>query len=518
LAEWLSVSQSIRETGRYCRINVRAKAVAVLLTMRRDRSKARGAAVELERFIASRRSFGRGELYIRETIRALSNGHISEEAAIGQISTVFVLDSLPPLSFRYLDLKTEVERRFNQLPEVFWDWLAEAEPDSPDMQEVMYVFLLYVRCTAEFWCGVYTKRVLEGRMQPDQELNIPIDFSTTNWKDLAALIREIARLFDQAPALPLLADYLGVIIELWEQAISTPTSQVYTNLRESILEAICKTEQTIFPHPIFIEEVTPSGRGRIAISFKRYWRCAERSSTVTFRPRLRQVVTIGTFYLLKPKYKRIERKEDTEDLVVYPLHSATSFGVPSIDPVVLLVEGRNDICGWRELLDSANPHWRARILIEEAGGANHLSHRYQDLKKVHAAVVVVADVVGTPLKVIEEIRKTNANVFLLNPDFEGADSEALVQALVEALPNVCFSTEEVDAVCLKAKQSVTATIRCLQQYQRQRDGQIHLSLQDGERVKALLAAPLARKARERSSISPFFPGLKRLLDLGFSNH
>src|SRR5438477_4078310 len=108
LSQWVAVSDAVRNMGRYFRIEVRRKAIDILLASQKNAPTGELAA-NLERFIDTSRSLGRTELYIRDIVRGLSSGQIPYDAAVKQFVSVVVLDAQPPVSFRYIDARTDRE-------------------------------------------------------------------------------------------------------------------------------------------------------------------------------------------------------------------------------------------------------------------------------------------------------------------------------------------------------------------------------------------------------------------------
>lgn len=176
LVEWLDQSKNIKTAGRYLRILLRKLALDVILEIKTEHGKPGKTAIELERLLTLRRSFGRADMYLRETIRAFFTTHIDYDIAIDRIKGVFILDSQPPPGFKYLDPHTDVEKSLRQLPSFFGDWLQDPGYDDEIPDEALYIFLLYVRCVAEFWVSVYRKHVSYSEMDRLIDVDLPKNF------------------------------------------------------------------------------------------------------------------------------------------------------------------------------------------------------------------------------------------------------------------------------------------------------------------------------------------------------
>ncbi len=138
LQKWLELGSDIQGTERFMRIKLRKLALDVLLGIQSKGNQSKQSAVELEKLVRSCRSFGLIEMHIMEVIRALMSSQIGFDTAASRIKQVFILDSPPPKGQVYLDLTTESEKSFRQLPRLFQEWLQDYQDNS---EKVLYIFL-----------------------------------------------------------------------------------------------------------------------------------------------------------------------------------------------------------------------------------------------------------------------------------------------------------------------------------------------------------------------------------------
>jgi hypothetical protein len=523
LQEWLERSKTIQTTGRYERLFLRKLAVDCLLAWKKGKDAAknktaRDIARDLQQLLERKRQFGRGELYIQGVLKALLEGIIDFRTAINQIGSVFVLDTTAPIGFEYVDQRSPEEKSFRLLPRFFWAWLFETEkPENEVVEKAMYIFLLYVRCVAEFWSSVYQKQYNDSVVEIPLGCNIPENYAFTNWNDLLTILTHLAVIYKDEPKLSELCDSIYklqkmLVPRMQSRGQTTDT----TGLRDIIVQQILDTERNLFPHPVLLEAYEGRERGRIWCRLKRFWHALPEHFEVTFLPRRDQELVVGSYYFLKPSFKRSAREEDHEDMVLYPLHPSSCFGVPAQRSIILLVEGSNDISIFKVLLNHLNPHWAVRVQLEEAGGAAYLVRRYRDFRKEHRNIVTVADIVGTAEKDIIEIKKTCQYLFLMSPDFEGAQPEALSLALNEIAPDLYLTCEEV-AKLISHGQGEVATLECIKKYQRERDFNLHLIFTDMSELKRSLTIPLAHKLIDTGMTAQVLNPLAAALSLGFGH-
>lgn len=289
-------------------------------------------------------------------------------------------------------------------------------------------------------------------------------------------------------------------------------------VRDYIVETICKTERSLFPHPVFLSECVPAEKGRVFAKLIRVWDASPEHFHVTFRPRLDQQLQVSRYYFLKPSYKRKEIAKDTEDLVLYPLKPSSCFGIPSEKRVALLAEGDDEFTIFEQLLTNLSPHWKARIEIVEAGGASEMLHVYNHLEQasVYSHIVVVGDVVGAS-KDLYDIRKKNSFVYTLDPDLEGVQPQALQLALSEIAASLLFTEEEITNVVARARTEKRSTVACLKEYQNQRDKVTHMVFNDTERLKRKLAPVYACRIIDLRPCQQFLVPLYIALHLGFGH-
>lgn len=515
LADWLERSNDIEYTGRYARIQVRKYAVDILLAFKHGRSKPRRLAVELERLVESRRIFGNCELYIRQAIRSLLGGNIDSALALNQIASVFVLDASPPSGFEYLDMRTDTEKSFSALPKFFWDWIVEVDSEDVVSEEVLYLFLLYVRTVAEYWCSVYQKRLRESRVSQTLTCPLPESFARTNWDDLLELISQLSEIFDTAPKIAELRDLVRKLISLLSAQHDNATS--CDAFRTFVKEAICKTEQQVFPHPVLLCGYQMTEGGKANVTLKQLRRTSSDSFQVIFRPRHNQVLSTGSYYYLKPRYKRSERAVDHEDVVLYPMGPATCFGEPSHKKVAVLVEGSDDYVAFESILNRLNPHWVARIEIIDVGGASHFAHLSSDLLNAQAYddLIIVGDVIGYDKKLDQ--RHPRPFIFTLDPDLEGVQPEALRLALQVIAPDLLFTSEEIINTVRQAKLDKQSTVACLKNYQKYRDSAQHAIFDFEESLKRELALLIPRKMIEIGLCEQMLSPVAMALKLGFGH-
>jgi hypothetical protein len=521
LGEWLERSKDLSDTGRYMRLKARKMTVDVLLAWAESKPAARRAVLDLMRLLESRRSFGSGEMYIRSVMQALVEGHIEYETALTRLSGVFVLEAAPPSDWGgYFDHRTEEERRFRFLPAFFYEWLVEPGGNEPAPDECLYVLLLYARCVAEFWCGVHSKRLVSGEVKTRLSRKVPGNFSQTDWDELLALLADLASVFDTEPSLRQLSETLqGSRATLSGAATESPDGQPSTTeeLRAFIVDVICKTERYAFPEPVYLERKSAPDKGVMQVVLRRTRRAPPRQFNFYFVPRRGQVLREGGCYFLKPSFKRSEKVTGLEELVLHPLRPVSCYGEPGDDRVALLVEGAHDITVFESVLSRLNPHWRARVQIVEAGGVERIPLRSRDLAELFKHVIVVGDAVRAGRQLVDTRRMNPELVFELNPDLEGVHAEALRLTLAEFAPDLPLTKGEVEKVIADARAKKKATVDCLRDYQRRRDGSTHDLFYDLNRLKKRLAEPLGRKMVEVGPPEQVIVLVEAALRLGFGH-
>lgn len=517
LEEWLQKSKAIQDTGRYLRLRVRKLTVAFFLSWKAEESK--GAKPQAEQllkhlfeYIGSSTRFGKGELFIRETVRSLLQGQIDYQKALDRIRSVFILDSIPPTGQVYVDLRSAEEKTFQYLPGFFQTWLRESPQRKLNEDKVMQIFLYYARCVAEFWWGVYQKRWYEGRLDQSLSCDVPRSFAWTDWNDLLTVLTELARVFDTEPKLKEFCESIPIFQQSFLFKLREEREAMdVTSLRNFVVSVICSTQKRIFPHPVCLKCFQTAERARIKCEVQHLWQLSQHSE-ITLRPRLGPKLTAGSYYFLRPSFERIASPVARDET----LYSALSFGMPASNPIALLVEGTEDLAAFQVLLDRYNPHWKAQIFLDKAEGVARLARRYYDFKPLYDAVITVADVVREHhLYELEEIRRKDPdNTFELNPDFEGVHPEALRRALKRLSPRADFSSEEITKVIERASSEKRGTIRCLKANVKGRElfGPGGFSV---EEMKRKLAIPLAEQMISLGLCDQIYAPLTRTFHLAF---
>jgi hypothetical protein len=516
LDEWMGRSEDISATGRYMRLKVRKLAVDVLCLWPESRQAARQTTQDLMRLLESRRSFGRGELYIRSVLQALLEGHVDYDAALERVSSVFVLEATAPKEWGgYFDQRTEEEKHFRFLPAFFYEWLVEAGTEELTADELLYILLLYVRCVVEFWCSVHVKRLAVGKITVPLSRKPPKNFARTDWAELLALLEELASAFYTEPALRLLCEMLQnsrALLPASGEGRPTDLEQ----LRSFIVDVICKTERYAFPEPVYLDSQSATAEGGAQVRLRRTRR-ALRHFNISFMPRRGQQLLEGGCYFMKPGFKRSEKETSVEELVLYPLRPASCYGEPGSEWVALLVEGAYDFTVFEKVLSRFNPHWGARIQIFNAGGVQRFSLRTRDLADVFKHVIVVGDAVRAERELVDTRRVNRDLVFELNPDLEGADAAALRLTMAELAPDLSFTAGEIEEVIAEARLKKEATVKCLRNYQSRRDGPPHKIFYDMNGLKKMLAEPLGRKMVEVGPSEQVVAPVAAALRLGFGH-